>query len=111
MSEQLLAWAQVVALVVSVSLNVWIYGRSRNDRRWEVMHERLDGFGNRHAELDKRLAVIETEVDSMPTQRDLVQIRDRLAHIDKNVAGLDERTGSTLASVRRIEQYLLENRR
>ncbi len=120
-----LTLAQVLALLVSVVINVWIYFAARSDERWKTMRheftegdrlmaERLGGLdrdvGASKASFDKRLSVLETTVSGLPKHGDVRQIRDQLAHIDKSVAALDERTEHTAEAVARIEKYLLERK-
>ncbi len=129
MGSQLRDWlalAQVLALMGSVGINVWIFIAARSDSRWQAMHESMKHADSeldtrlevidRHlmdskAQFDKRLSILETSVDGMPKHRDLLQIREQLARIDKSVGALDERSEATGAAVNRIEKYLLESRR
>lgn len=97
-----LPWANLGALALSVAINLWIYLRARGDQRWETLQRRQQ-------RVESRLSALEVRVESLPTQDDLIEIRDRLGHIDKTTAGLEERSSLTLSSVRRIEQYLMES--
>ena len=77
---------------------------ARDDGRWEKAQ-------HQHRRFEARLSALEVRVEALPTQDDLIDILDRLAHIDKTTAGLEERSSLTLSSVRRIEQYLMESKR
>ena len=98
-----LPWANLGALALSVVINVWIFIRTRSDDRW-------DSVQLQHQRFDARLSALEVRVEALPTQDDLADIRDRLGHIDKATAGLDERSNLTLKSVQRIERYLMERK-
>jgi len=100
--ELWLPWANLGALALSVAINLWIYLRARGDQRWDTLQRRQQ-------RVESRLSALEVRVESLPTQDDLIEIRDRLSHIDKTTAGLEERSSLTLSSVRRIEQYLMES--
>lgn len=98
-----LPWANLGALGFSVVINVWIFIRTRSDDRWDSMQRQQQRF-------DSRLSALEVRVETLPTQDDLTEIRDRLSHIDRTTAGLDERSNLTLKSVQRIERYLMERK-
>lgn len=121
-----LAMAQVGALGISVMLNLWLYFAVRSDSRWKAMFEAISqGDGQLAAELaridrhhgatqsviDRRLSVLETRVEAMPTHDDLTEILGQLSRIDRTLAGVGERSETTQESVRRIERYLLEKSR
>lgn len=123
--RDILSIAQVVVLLGSVAINIWLYLAARSDQRWKTMRSEIaDGdraiaerVGNvdrdvssSKAQFDKRLAILETTVSSLPKQGDIRQMRDQLAHIDKSVGALDERTEHTAEAVGRIEKYLLERK-
>lgn len=121
-----LALAQVVALLGSGLLNMWLFFSVRGDARWKSIGEAITqgdaGLGteltriDRHhgaaqAVIDRRLSVLETRIEAMPDHDDLTEVSGQLARIDRSVSGLAERSQSTQESVRRIERHLLESKR
>ena len=98
-----LALAQVIALLGSGLLNLWLYLSMRHDTRWKAI-------GDAQTAIDRRLSVLETRVETMPTHDDLAEISGQLSRIDRSVGGIEERSASTQDAVRRIERYLLEKK-
>lgn len=94
--EQLLQVGQVVVVACSAAVTLYVFQRARNDKRWEAQHERVD-------RLDSRMTAVEATLRHMPTHNDIDRLR-------QDISRLDERSATTLSSVRRIESYLLEKK-
>ena len=94
--EQLLQIGQVVVVACSAAVTLYVFLRARNDKRWEAQHERVD-------RLDSRMPAVEATLRHMPTHNDMDRLR-------QDISRLDERSATTLSSVRRIESYLLESK-
>lgn len=94
--EQLLQVGQVVVVACSAAVTLYVFLRARNDKRWEAQHERVD-------RLDSRMTEVEATLRHMPTHNDMDRLR-------QDISRLDERSATTLSSVRRIESYLLEKK-
>lgn len=92
--------ANLVALLLSVVVNVWMFLSMRTDSRWTAFHTRVNT-------VETRLSVVETQMRTVPDQDDLLKIHEKLGHIDRLVAGQVERSNSVITSVARIESYLL----
>lgn len=111
--SSLLTIANIALLLASLAMNVWLYQVSKSDSRWATVNQRIadvDLYARTQCALhDTRISVIEAQMKALPTQDDLAEIGTKLSHIDRTVAGLEERSESTQVSVRRIEQYLLGN--
>ena len=91
--EQLLQIVQVVVVGCSAAVSLYVFWRTRTDKRWETQTERINS-------LDARMSAVEATLKHMPTHEDIDGMRDQIARVD-------ERSKSTLASVTRIETYLL----
>lgn len=92
--------ANLIALLMSVAINVWMFIAMRSDSRWSSITDRINSYSN-------RLSIVETQLRSLPDQDDLQEIREKLSHIDRLVAAQGERNNALLTSVTRIETYLL----
>lgn len=113
--DQWLRLVQIVVLVSSVGVNVFLFNRARDDQRFKEFDDRLSGIANQkrtmQAELqgiDKRVAVHEARLASMPTHGDLQEIRRELTSLKASTAAIEERSETTLDTVRSIQSYLLE---
>lgn len=91
--EQLLQIAQVVVVGCSAAVSMYVFWRTRTDKRWDAQTERINS-------LDARMSAVEATLKHMPTHADI----DGVTH---QIARVDERSATTLASVTRIETYLL----
>lgn len=107
----LLTIANLIALGLSLVLNLWMFLATRSDTWRREMQQQLASLGNQLGATTSRLGVLEAKVEALPSEDDVKEIRQQLAHIDKSVGGLDERSIHTQRSVQRIEQYLLESRK
>jgi hypothetical protein len=63
-----------------------------------------------HGDVDKRLSVLETRVQALPTHADIGDIRDALSQMGAELAANTERTTALLDTMRSVQRYLLENR-
>lgn len=115
MSGNWLTFANLLGLVGSVIINVWLFLATRSDGRWKSITRQVETTDRRlvasHSATERRVSVLETRVDAMPSQEDLMKIHAKLGHIDRSVGALDERSNSTLVAVRRIEGYLMGTKR
>lgn len=119
--DLLLKVGSTAAIVLSFALNLYLFLRSRADDRFDRINERGDRMAKSISEeiqerrieasrLERNHAVLEATVAGLPTHDDLGDIREALSSLARNVASVDERSLSTLNSVRRIESYLLERK-
>ena len=117
---------QVLVVLASAGLNVYLYVRSKEDAR-------LDAIESRQAEADdlaeadresvrmavverrahvndlcQRVALLEERMRQMPTHEDLRKIYDKLTELVSQVGRQDERSANTSDAVRRIELHLME---
>jgi hypothetical protein len=79
----------------------WLLLQRRGDKAAETMREQL-------AAADKRISVLETTVEHMPTHGDMQSIQRELRDLNARVSGLDERSENLLDMVRTVQQHLLE---
>jgi hypothetical protein len=104
--------------VGSTACNVYLFLKSRSDERFEKVNGRLDGHDEQLtlqaaastsalSGLNTRMTVIESEIENLPTHRDLDGIRADLALIKASSAATEERSRGLVASVNRIEDHLL----
>lgn len=139
LQESLIA-AQVLVLIASTALNVYLYFRARAGAVWRAIadgDERTLADAKRSVDsvahsvdevmqqvgisrgverdLDKRLAVLESRLGGIPSHQDLVGIRQALARLEsrlgERISAVDERSTATLAAVNRMNQFLLERGR
>jgi len=119
--EILIKLASTLAIVLSFALNLYLFFKARADDRFERITDRADRMAKALSEeiqerreessrLERNHAVLEARVDALPTHDDLGAIREAISLLAKNVASVDQRSVTTLNSVHRIENYLLERR-
>ena len=115
--DQWLRVLQMVVLAASVLVNLFLFVRARSDERFKEFDARLAGLASQkramQAELtqvDKRSAVHEAKLASMPTHADLQEIRRELTSLKASTAAIEERSETTLETVQSIQLYLLENK-
>lgn len=103
----------------SVLLNLYLFFKTKTDKRFERIEERQDAIegaaeedrevvrlaiAERKAhisEVTERIAIMDTHVRSLPTHQDIRMIDNRLS-------ALDERSRNLLDGMRRIEQHLMD---
>jgi hypothetical protein len=105
---------QILAVVASAVVTLWVYLRSRSDTRDAALRasveecaadiEVLTAGVNA---LSVRLALAEKAVQEVPSHHDLEGIRLQVAGVNGQINTLNERTSSTHQAVVRIEQFLI----
>lgn len=119
--DLLLKIGSTAAIVLSFALNLYLFLRSRADDRFDRINERADRMAKamqdeiqeRRAEasrLERNHAVLEATVSGLPTHDDLGDIREELSTLARTLASVNQRSETTLNSVQRIENYLLERK-
>jgi hypothetical protein len=110
--------AQIAAVLASAGVSLWVYVRSRSDKRDEALRESVaacsadvEGLTAEVSALSLRLALAEKAVQDVPSHHDLEGIRLQVAGINGQVTALNERTMSTHNAVVRIEQFLMGAKR
>lgn len=104
----------------SGALNVWLFVRSRDDKRFEQiednhlsLHEQMQlAIADRkagHNDHETRLQLIERHIATIPTHDDLRKVYDALALLVSKVERQDERSAHISDAVRRIENHLLDH--
>jgi hypothetical protein len=135
--QETLILTQVVVLVASTLLNLYLFLRTRSASIWraiaagdadaktaakglvddlaESVDETVQQIGiSRGVErdLDKRLAIVESTMGGIPSHNDLVGIRNALSRLEtrlgERISAVDERSSATLNAVNRINQFLME---
>lgn len=135
--QNALLLAQVLVLVASTLLNVYLFMRTRSTALWRAINDGdraaraeaqrlVDAVGQSvdetaqqigisrgvERDIDKRLAVVESKLGGIPTHNDLVGIRTALAGLEtrlsERISTVDQRSEITLAAVNRLNQFLLE---
>lgn len=67
--------------------------------------------GSENRTLDRRMSVLETRVQSMPTHHDLLELREDVTHVAESIADLNGKTAAMTQMLRTIQEYLLEKDR
>lgn len=114
------------ALVASAVLNVYLWFKSKTDKRFEDVERALSNHRTiadadreyvrrqvaerkaHHAELSERVSLVEEKLEHLPTHDDLGEIHNKLADVGSRVAATDERSKILLDGMRRIEQHLMD---
>lgn len=114
------------ALVASAILNVYLWFKSKTDKRFEdieraLANHRAIADSDRefvrlcvaerkahHGELAERVSLVEEKLEHLPTHDDLGEIHNKLADVGSRVAATDERSKILLDGMRRIEQHLMD---
>ena len=102
-------------MIANMALNVYLFRRTITGAELKAMREaqrkgdeglalRIDKHDVVRADFDRRLSVLETRVDALPTHDDLTEIREMLA-------GNIERTNATFDAVKDLRNYLMANPR
>lgn len=117
---------QVLVVLASAGLNVYLYVRSKEDARLDAIEARqaeADDLAEADREsvrmavverrahvndLCQRVALLEERMRQMPTHEDLRKIYDKLTELVSQVGRQDERSANTSDAVRRIELHLME---
>ena len=114
--DQWLRLVLVLVLVGSVSVNVFLFHRSRADQRLKEFDQRLTGIATQKramqtdlAAIGQKVAVHEARLAAVPTHRDLDEIRRDLTSVKATTAAIDERSETTLDTVQSIQRYLMEH--
>lgn len=117
---------QVLVVLTSAGLNVYLYLRSKEDQRLAAIEGRQAEIedaaeADREAmrlsvterrahvsDLHQRVALLEERIKQVPTHADLRRIYEKLAELVSRVERQDERSEIVLGGLRRIEQHLME---
>lgn len=93
------------ALGIGVAVYAWITAKSKvNAERLNGVDERLAGHGGR---LDR----IETEMKHMPAKDDVHDLKLAIAELRGTVGQLDESHTGVSRAVRRIEEFLMRDKK
>lgn len=116
----------VLAVLAGTALNVYLFFKSKADKRLEAIEERqaeVDDLAEADREavrlavverrahindLHQRVSLMEERVRQMPTHDDLRKIYDKLSELVGRAERQDERSEIVLGGMRRIEQHLME---
>lgn len=127
-ADVLLRVVQIVVLLGSVTVNVWLWLRGRNDKALEALKagdtdlarklgeltqtnaQQLSALTGRDAALEIRVVALETTVRHMPTHGDLQEIRRELRDLNGAVSVVSERSEATMQMMRTIQEHLMEAR-
>ena len=119
--DMLLKIGSTAAIILSFALNLYLFLRAKSDDRFDRINERLDRIAkslsqevsDRRADfsrLEREHAVLEAVVKGLPTHDDLSEIREELTSQTRTLSAVNQRSETTLASVNRIEAYLMDRR-
>lgn len=70
---------------------------------------RISGQSNDNRALADRLTHLEARVNTMPTHRDLTDLRDDISEVVENVAAISGQTQTMTQMLKSIQDHLLEN--
>ncbi|MGO1072577.1 hypothetical protein [Lysobacter sp. CA199] len=102
---------QMAVILGSVIINVALFVYSRRDKRFADFEAKFSKSEGAQRDFERRLTVMETHIESLPSHDDLQEIRDSLAKVGVDVAGIKGQAQATYDSTRRIESHLLERSR
>jgi len=111
--------AQVLAVIGSAAISIFVYLKTRSDQRFKQQAEQTwSKLGEIERELNEidervdhfrdRLALAEARLREMPTHRDLEGLRVQISTANNQLSALDERSRATLTALGRIETFLLD---
>lgn len=121
----LLQVAQVLVVLFSGAVTLWVYLRSRKDSERAALVKSVEGCAadietlksecaddieklkTTTGALSQRMALAEKAIAEAPAHRDLEGIRLQVATLNGHITALNERTSSTHKAVVRIENFLL----
>lgn len=104
------SWLRILQMAVilgSVTINVALFVYSRRDKRFAEFEAKYSKSEAAQREFERRLTVIETHMQALPSHDDLQEIRDKLGNMGNVVAGIQTQAQATYESTRRIETHLL----
>jgi len=87
----------------------WIHERLR--RRQAHVDDDVNALQTRSNDLERRLAVVEREQETLPTHNDLAQLYERINSQSQSLAALEGQVGRISESLSRVETHLLSTRR
>ena len=114
------------ALIASAILNVYLWFKSKTDKRFEDLERALGSHrmiadaereyvrlqvAERKAhpgELSERVSLVEEKLEHLPTHDDLAEIHNKLSDVGSRVSATDERSKILLDGMRRIENHLMD---
>lgn len=93
----------VIALLVINLLGLLMVG-------WRIGSQSADvrGLTADNRTLADRLTHLEARVNTMPTHRDLIELREDLSEVVENVAGIDGKADAMTLMLKSIQDHLLE---
>lgn len=96
--------AVVIALLVINLLGLLVVG-------WRISSQSDDvrGITNDSRALADRITHLEAQVKTMPTHRDLTDLRDDISGVVENVAAISGQTQTMTQMLKSIQDHLLEN--
>jgi prefoldin subunit 5 len=116
--SQLLQVGQIVAVLASAAVSLWVYLRSRRDSLNAALRTSVEECAGDIETLTasvnalaQRVTLAEKTIADVPSHRDLEGIRLQVASINGQISALNERTTSTHQAVTRIENFLLESKK
>jgi uncharacterized membrane protein YfbV (UPF0208 family) len=71
--------------------------------------QRASGQSNENRSLSDRLTHLEAKVNTMPTHRDLAELREDFSEVAETTAALSGQMTTVLQLLRTIQDHLLEN--
>jgi hypothetical protein len=110
-----IAVISAVGSTVMCSLGVLSFLNHRFDRRFDLMKKAIESqdaqvrleAAERHA-MDKRLQVIETKVNLLPTNDRVDRLFEVMSQMGSRIAVVETSSKATASGVQRIENYLLD---
>lgn len=105
-SEAINRWLSIAALALSCVNMIWVMV-SRSGHKAEA---KLDGHEKKLTDHDRRVQALEGEMRHVPTKEDLSRVQLALTALEGRVAHVDHAVGAVSHTVRRIDDFLREDK-
>lgn len=96
--------------IVMAILAVYTWISNRHSATTQDQTELDKRLTEKQALVEQRVAILETQMEGVPTQQQLTEVIERLAHVDARLEGVLKQIDPLLLSLQRINDYLLNNK-
>ena len=106
MIDEILPWASLVALILSIGNMIWVFMmRGVRETADKVQQQEI-----KLTEHDRRIQKVEGELEHMPTKDELHELQLTMSGIAGKLERFEGELSSVSRTVTRIEEYLRETK-
>jgi hypothetical protein len=94
---------------ISINFLAWTWLALRFEKANREKYIYRDALGEKNVLIERRLALLELVVKTVPTHHDLSEIRESIHQVAQTMTGVRERLIVNTEMTRSIKKHLLEN--